>query len=525
MASGTQIKADVDKLPLSEPISATPTANNSSGSSLNPITIESDDECGGNYVGGNTGRKVQKPTRKKRKLTSNSTPSLFFPTKGGILIPTTHSVDRSLTLPRKCAEITSSAVRGEAASDGKIASLEANILSLEGTVSSFKLENQTLKTQLDESKLDIISLKREVADFDKVRLKFLIEAREKDEDLSAEKSRLQETMDKLENRMNETTRLENELKCAQLQNDQAAGARDTLEKKLMAEKQTVQQKETELAEKRKEVKNAENQATLATTRLKKARDELLNITMKLATSQEDLNIAIGKLSKAQRECDLLPGLRFSLMTTDIDLSAAIEAFQKAMQRISELELQHQGQKKACAILRNQTTELERGKAELGAENDRLVAASNETNIRAENNAKYLRQTLDSMKINQEAIKADRDKLQQEAKEATNERAGLCRRIHTLEADAIAHMHEVGQMVAELAVSKQRMAALTNVESELQVAQEQIEAMGKHMEQCPMVQKSPEFWENWRRKVDEIARGLTKANGSPSRSPVQTDTTN
>ncbi|KAI1120983.1 hypothetical protein F5Y10DRAFT_112124 [Nemania abortiva] len=493
MPLGPPIKND----PLSlGPLSVTPNVDESRGNSSDPIVISDDDS-----------RSRTAPVRKKRKRKSNSSSLLLVPTKGGNLVPHASDVCGPLTQPQILSSILQPVDEAKADAENKISRLLARVSSLEATVLSIGKDNQALKAKSKASDTEIDGLEEKLRDADSV----LAKAQQRVDDLSLRDAVHVEKIRQLESQLVDKKSLETELECVQLQNSKLAETVDNLKRELEAEKQAVQQKEAELAEKTKEVKNAENQANLATSRLRKTRGDLLNATTSLAATQDDYNILIGKLDKSQKECGLLPSLRFSLMTTEIDLSAATTAYNAATEKMVGLESQLKKVEKENAILRKQTAELKSDKATLKEENEMVISSSKEANARAEENRRYLQQSLDGLRKNQEAIKVDRDKLQKEIKDATDERAGLCRRIHDFE--------------GELTAAKQRVSVLENVESELQVAQEQVAAMSKHMEQCPIASKSQEFWDDWLEEVNKISEALRKLGSTPNESSREASSSN
>ncbi|KAI0535020.1 hypothetical protein GGR58DRAFT_504738 [Xylaria digitata] len=473
MANDTTAKYDNGSSP-SEYFSPRSNVHKPTGTNLDPIVLDDDSGDDTAHKKESWARRKRRPTPYKRRRTSfgaDDTNGEFIPPRSFTEILQYESANEEITRL-----------------NDKIKSLRAESSRLEATAlenTRMAEEIATLSTTLDATKKSV-------------------------EELTVFKARFEESEIERDN-------LREELK---LKNAEAMVARESLRAELIAERQLRQAQETELTETRERLQNsqnalqsAKNEADLARRHMKKARE----VRNELYEQSLDGNRTIAELESAYKKLSSeLSTVKFNLTTTEMGLSATSEALSKAQtrildlesqlgeleqerasskDRIVELERQVSKQEEARATIESRIVELEHDKAMLEDNTIKLVAAAAK-----EGKKRSLQSSLSRTKKAHEAMRLDKDKLQQERKEVIGERDDIYRRLNNLEVKNLEDTKVKENQIVELAVTKQKFSRAS---LDLQEAQQQIKEMEDHMEKCPMARKPKEFREYYGRKIELV----------------------
>lgn len=161
---------------------------------------------------------------------------------------------------------------------------------------------------------------------------------------------------------------------------------------------------------------------------------------------------------------MLPGLRSKLMITETQLSTTTK---EAHEKISDLQSQLKEEKEGNATLQSRVIEVEHVKAALEEENKTLAASSRMATENSEK-IKGLQLSLDSAKKDHESARLESFRTREEFEKLTEERSILWRRITVMETKGLENKKKEEMLIAELAVTKQELSRLSNVEYSLQV---------------------------------------------------------
>ncbi|TGJ82195.1 hypothetical protein E0Z10_g6573 [Xylaria hypoxylon] len=503
MANNTTIKGDNESSP-SKCFSGTSDIHPSIGTNFDPIVLDDDSSDDTAQKKGNMARKKrQSPRHKRRRIPSGA-----------------DDTNRAFTPARRFTDIIQPEPAHEEVTrlNDKMASLQAENLKLESARSESTRITNKMADEIATLNTTLVTMKTLVEEHEVLKLRF--------EESETKVSKLRE-----------------ELEHSRGQNVEATETRESVQRELMAQRQLGQAQETELAEtknalrdSRKYLQTAQNQAALATQHLKKAREERFETTLEVSTLLVDRSKLFNELAKVRQDCAIIPTLRFNLMATDIDLAATFEAFSQAQargfelesrlqeletekatleSRIVELETQQKEHERATGKLRYQLTEIECDKSTLEEENIKLVAS----NAEVEKKTKVLQSSINGMTKAYEAMKLQRDKLQHEMKEFTNEREQLYRRLKGLEEKCLELAGAVNTQTAELAVAKQDVSRLATARSDLEAAQQQVKEMEDHMARCPMAKHPKEFRDEFYRRLDRLDEDIEWVNNDLAANPL------
>ncbi|KAI1175292.1 hypothetical protein F4777DRAFT_598609 [Nemania sp. FL0916] len=235
------------------------------------------------------------------------------------------------------------------------------------------------------------------------------------------------------------------------------------------------------------------------TEQKQRLDEALT---ELGVSRNDITKLNSELEEARKANEDLSPFKFLAMTREIDLDSAVDSWREAKEKQSQLEsrvedleadrIGFQGQMARLErTLKTQIRRLKSDKLMLQSQNNDLAKSEIEAALRTDTRIQSLQDHLDKTLKECELMKTARDDLQKELKDVTSEREQLCRRIN-----------QEGRETAELGTGK-RLSRIAGVALELQAAQGQINEMNKHIESCPIMQNSKEFWDQY----DGVTRWL------------------
>ncbi|KAJ2992153.1 hypothetical protein NUW58_g2265 [Xylaria curta] len=373
-------------------------------------------------------------------------------------------------------------------------------------------ENEKFKCRFEDAELQINKLREELSSLEATKSD-LFRTQLEVKNLSANNSKLLYRILQQEN----STRT---LKDAEARREKATEELEAIREKLVESTAALQ-----AAEERAST-NAHNYQRV-TAEKTELQDQFCKAVRTHAMLEKKHNKLAGELEISKEECATIPALRSELTATETNLSSTTEALHKAQEQISGLELQIKGHKRDATALQNRIVECEHEKAALGSENNRLVATSTAAKSKAEEAIEGLHHRIRVAEKDLRGVRLDKSKLEEEVKAIVGERQDLCQRISNLEVAKLDHQTEQNLMLAQLAVAQSEASQLPAVRSELQAAQQQIEIANHHMEACPFVQKSEEFWSHSVEVSSELnallSKSLVNLRATPKETPAKANT--
>ncbi|KAI1749006.1 hypothetical protein F4782DRAFT_333282 [Xylaria castorea] len=456
---------------LLDSLSATPGINKPAGTSLDPIVLDDDDRDS----------MAPKSSPGKRTPIFRSTPSRALPKRRG-LISINNDVSDGIASPRIFTDILESEDEDKTHLRNELATLQAEVSRLKITLIGVRLDLSGAQLQAT--------------------------------NLSVEKSKFLEKIEQLEDLSDHRKGLEDELKCARSENARAKQTTEALQRELVAQRQTVKDHKNKLFE--TEMKQASLDKGHVEEKLQ-ARLRFGNAYQAYVTMKKKNGELTAELERIKKESIELPALRSQLETAVHQLSTTTRDIEETQEQVSRLQSQLKEAERSSAAFQIQTTQLEHDKTTRKEENEKLIA----TNTKVHEDMKALQLSLETGKKAYEQTKLERDRAEGELKELTNERAVLWRRIEGLEAEKLEYEKpELERMVEKsVAVARQEASRLSGIELDLQVAQQQIEAMNHHMERCPFVQNTA-IWDSCVTISREVFQLLGMSSGGSDESPAE-----